>query len=82
MKGRSMFAVYLLLAFAAVCFISAPTFADGPWDADDPDLDQPNTGGSLLRGDDRAVGAGLTQSSGGSGGWVNCTAGYCKPRPI
>ena len=38
--------------------------------SNDPDLDQPNTGGSLLRGDDRAVGAGLTQSSGGSGGWV------------
>jgi hypothetical protein len=37
MKRRKSFAVYLLLAFTAVCFISAPVFADHPWEIDNGD---------------------------------------------
>jgi hypothetical protein len=63
MKGRKLFAVYLLLAIAGVCFISAPAFADSPWDADGgSDDSSTNTVGE--RGDDRPVGTGLSQSSG------------------
>ena len=65
MKGKKLLAVQLLLALAAVCFISSPALCDGPWENDGTlGTDGTNGGGDTDRGDDRFVGIGLSQSSG------------------